>query len=882
MIAVRRLEDTQLKLLQSSTAARRYFRIPSSGSPFFAGRAAELGKMRNLLTSKAEAERRVILWGIGGAGKTQLAVKYAFKYEEEFSAAFFINAASTASFRTDCCTIAKYLKLPEALVASSPKAESTVAQDSVVEAVKDWFTDYEGDWLLIIDNANNLDELDLQKHLPPTRKKGCIIITSQDNQAAGFAQPGSSIEVGEMLPEDAQELFLKRSGFLESTPEQREICLDIVTRLGMLALAVEHAASYVQSTGITLQDYLANLQLKFQNYLVHSSPSSLHKETVKATVSMAIGAVYKRNKMALELLMFLTALDNEAVLEQNLLLLESLPAFRNWKLPTDRDGYLQAKRDLLSFSLIRSERFDDGGVVLSLHSLVHRCLFGLNKIHNQWLLLNRAAAYTIIVTKGKPLDGTYFRHARWILVSATELFQQADHGEPPDELWIMSASLIQTYSMFWGITGLTQELDELAKITFNALNQCKPTDNIKLMTLAVMAERFVTVQYSSSPDAGDLLLREFLLNLMTPVAAEFLRYTHEETDRSGLNVEFRPYSLADVFAEYKPGPCGDILVSILQHLARTYLGRSDGLELGTVYTRLSRLPKSESWMTQAWRLIKSATPLTQPLVDSNGQMDVASCAIIAARDRASGNMDSTLAMLRRIMENNKPAAQAGLFETAVYDSAKLLQRLKRGDEAREILQNLQYPDEQQTELDIARRYKQFYTWGRKAYARSFTSHDEHKQAEAIYKETYKTAGEAFGRSSLSTLHAGLLLQNFYSQPCCLDSQASAELKDTIDKVFEQLYCSRLRITLGEGLFMGKILLAQGGLEEAVEVFELFRAAAERILGLDHSMTKRAEKWAIHARSERSLELRDEQAGRASLKWGCITFTRSLKGIGDAW
>jgi len=248
----------------------RYSNIPISHEIYFTGRTAELNLMRRYLTANNSISQRIlVIWGVGGSGKTQLAFHYATQYEKEFSAAFWVNAEDNAGIREDYADIAWRLRLPEAIRNKPESLVDSSGEEIAIQAVKEWFTDHEeGDWLLIIDNADNLEGVDLEEYIPPT-KRGHVIITSQDKQAAF----GASIELGTMEAEDAKQLFLSRAGMTRPTLEQITDCTDLVTSLGWLALAVEHAASCIHLNPMPLRQYMENLE-KNRHYWLEKSLAS--------------------------------------------------------------------------------------------------------------------------------------------------------------------------------------------------------------------------------------------------------------------------------------------------------------------------------------------------------------------------------------------------------------------------------------------------------------------------------------------------------------------------------------------------------------------------------------------------------------------------------
>ena len=85
----------------------------------------------------------------------QLVLTYVLQHEGEYSM-FQVNAKDTPTIRKDYSSIAKDLKLPEAVPHNVNKPEDLLAENAAIAAVKTRFTHPEGDWLLIIDNADNL------------------------------------------------------------------------------------------------------------------------------------------------------------------------------------------------------------------------------------------------------------------------------------------------------------------------------------------------------------------------------------------------------------------------------------------------------------------------------------------------------------------------------------------------------------------------------------------------------------------------------------------------------------------------------------------------------------------------------------------------------
>jgi len=155
------------------------FRIPFEYNPFFTGRTEQLSQLRDTLAS----EGRAALKGLGGMGKTQIAVEYAYRHRDTYSAVLWSQANSREALVLGFIAIARLLNL---------RAAEEKDQSLTVAAVKRWLEDHT-DWLLVFDNA---DKPELVKDFLPPAPKGHILFTSRAPvfQTLGIANP---IEVKE-------------------------------------------------------------------------------------------------------------------------------------------------------------------------------------------------------------------------------------------------------------------------------------------------------------------------------------------------------------------------------------------------------------------------------------------------------------------------------------------------------------------------------------------------------------------------------------------------------------------------------------------------------------------------------------------------------------
>jgi hypothetical protein len=170
--------------------------IPFQRNPLFTGREAVLEKLSAALNSgkTAAIAQPQAISGLGGIGKTQNAVEYAYRNQHNYNTILWVKAESESSINADFVTIAGLLDLPE-------KQEQD--QRKIVEAVKHWFQG-RTDWLLILDNA---DDIAMVQSFIPSGNKGHILLTTRAHATGRVAE---RIEVEKMGPGEGALFLLHR------------------------------------------------------------------------------------------------------------------------------------------------------------------------------------------------------------------------------------------------------------------------------------------------------------------------------------------------------------------------------------------------------------------------------------------------------------------------------------------------------------------------------------------------------------------------------------------------------------------------------------------------------------------------------------------------
>lgn len=122
----------------------------------FVAREEELARIHSIFC-KDSGRRTAVIHGLGGVGKTQLAVAYAKRHRDEYSAVFWLNARDESLLKQGFARIAERILRQHPLVLHVKNAVESHDLDAVVRAVKQWLDDPKNNrWLIIYDGYDNV------------------------------------------------------------------------------------------------------------------------------------------------------------------------------------------------------------------------------------------------------------------------------------------------------------------------------------------------------------------------------------------------------------------------------------------------------------------------------------------------------------------------------------------------------------------------------------------------------------------------------------------------------------------------------------------------------------------------------------------------------
>ena len=201
-------------------------------NPTFTGRTEVLEDLEERLSAGPVAV--VALRGLGGVGKSQLALEYAHRKRQSgrYQLAGWVRADSPVTIAEDMAALAPLLGLP---------GEETVGEiaDQVVSALRTRM-----DWLVVFDNAQKPG--DLAGMLPGGR--GHVLITSRNRAWSGVA---TQVDLGEFSRAEAVKFLCQRTG-----ADEPKAAVELADELGDLPLALAQAAAYIDTQSMTIGGYL--------------------------------------------------------------------------------------------------------------------------------------------------------------------------------------------------------------------------------------------------------------------------------------------------------------------------------------------------------------------------------------------------------------------------------------------------------------------------------------------------------------------------------------------------------------------------------------------------------------------------------------------------
>ncbi|KAI9708157.1 MAG: hypothetical protein M1820_004111 [Bogoriella megaspora] len=370
-----------------------------------------------LLPSNEGLDKRLrsfAICGMGGIGKTELAIEFAFSRKDKFDAIFWVNADTDRKLATGFMDVSRVLGLEDS---------NTGYKEEVVtrEIVKGWLSNplksshddeaEEAKWLLIFDNA---DDPDLLSDFWPVTGSGSILTTSRDPLAKEHPYeaedgidlpPMSNVEGGKLLQK-----ISKRSQEQNSL----EICSKISSTLGGLPLALTQMGRIIYRKHYGLDEFLDLFEENSKRLLTQKP---LGRPLAYDHTVASVWAIEQLPDSARALLKVLSVLDSDRI--QETILTEAAEDVDLENYPATKSDYADARYELIRASLVTSNTAEKQLRIHRLVQAVVREALGPDELKTVFesalILLSAVWPFTTFETRNQmyrwPIYDAYLPHA---------------------------------------------------------------------------------------------------------------------------------------------------------------------------------------------------------------------------------------------------------------------------------------------------------------------------------------------------------------------------------------------------------------------------------------------------------------------------------------
>ncbi|CAF3455143.1 unnamed protein product [Fusarium graminearum] len=289
--------------------------IPFTKNIHFTGHATILNALEDAFFGQEQIQR-MALAGLGGVGKTQIALHFAYQVKDKWPeySIFWVPVLSNEGAEHAHAEIAKKLGL-----------QKESEDDDVKRLVCQHLSSAKaGKWLLIVDNADDhelflgsADKPGLEEYLPQS-ENGMILLTTRSTQVAGEFAQYDVIEVKQMNNEEAMSLL--ETSLVQKQPFYDDaVATELLTYLTFLPLAITQAAAYLNQTRAPLQTYLSllkNAENDTRVLEIEFRDNNRYRDSQNAvgtTWIVSFRQIQKSDELAVKLLSFMSCIAPKAI-----------------------------------------------------------------------------------------------------------------------------------------------------------------------------------------------------------------------------------------------------------------------------------------------------------------------------------------------------------------------------------------------------------------------------------------------------------------------------------------------------------------------------------------------------------------------------------------
>ncbi|KAF4984957.1 hypothetical protein FDECE_16948 [Fusarium decemcellulare] len=332
----------------------RYNNIPFATNTKFSGREDVLNSIDTSLVPETAAStpKSIALFGMGGVGKTQIAIQYAFLNMDKFDVILWIAADNAIAIGQSFRTIADGLGLLD----SDEETKDTAA---AIYKVKNWLATSKSTYLIIFDNADDLTAL---KTAWPGTIRGSVLVATRDFTVA-TSLVTKHVVVDALGDEDGSKMLLKALDLDRPSPDDEEHALAISRTFGGLPLALTQIGGFIKQRKMSLKEFLPLYERHSARIDARKAPGSDYEHTLSTVWDVSFE---KLTEISTRLLNLLSFFDPDGISE-DILLQGSQDIDDEFSFLSDEMDLGDASEDLLRAALVN--RASDLAI-LSIHRLV--------------------------------------------------------------------------------------------------------------------------------------------------------------------------------------------------------------------------------------------------------------------------------------------------------------------------------------------------------------------------------------------------------------------------------------------------------------------------------------------------------------------------------
>ena len=316
----------------SNYTVKRHKLLPFPRNRKFVGRRQEIDSLEQKLFIDQDCQKIAVV-GLGGIGKTQVVLEFTYAILKKHAdlSVFWVSALSAEVFEQAYAEIAKLLNISGAV---------GLEEDMKVLVREYLNSNKAGRWLMIVDNADDIDLLEgtqraegISKYLPDS-DLGATVFTTRDRHLAHLIAGSDVIELGRMPHQEAVDV-LKHTLVRKSMLGDEDLTTLLLVELDYLPLAMTQAAAYMNCNTTSLQEYLDLIRSTEQD-LVYVMSLEMRDHTRYKQASSAVAKTWlvsfdqmaQRDPDAANLLRYMSCFQWKAIPRSILPLMESAARMR--------------------------------------------------------------------------------------------------------------------------------------------------------------------------------------------------------------------------------------------------------------------------------------------------------------------------------------------------------------------------------------------------------------------------------------------------------------------------------------------------------------------------------------------------------------------------